>query len=99
MTRTRVIVALLILAVTLIGCGFAGSQPAASYEPPGFFAGIWHGLIAPYTLIIRAFLDIKMYAVPNSGWLYDCGFLIGVAGSLPIGLLAAVIQLCLHFLA
>ena len=98
MTRPRLISILLILAVAPIGCGFAGS-PATSYNQPGFFAGIWHGLLAPYTLIIRIFLDIQMYAVPNSGWLYDCGFLIGVAGALPIGWLAAIIQLALHFLA
>ena len=29
--------------------------------------GVWHGLLAPWTLVIRIFADIQMYAVPNSG--------------------------------
>jgi hypothetical protein len=97
MTRTRMIMALFLFAL-VVGCGFVGPESILSYDPPGFFVGIWHGLLAPYTLVIRIFLDIRMYAIPNSGWLYDCGFLIGVAGSLPIGWLAALIQLTLYFL-
>ena len=97
MTRTRMITALFLFSL-VVGCGFVGPESVWLYDPPGFFAGIWHGLLAPYTLVIRIFLDIRMYAIPNSGWLYDCGFLIGVAGSLPIGWLAALIQLTLYFL-
>ena len=98
MPATRAIATVLILSFVIAGCGFAGVGSGWSYDPPGFFAGIWHGLLAPYTLVIRFFLDIHMYAVPNSGWLYDCGFLIGVAGSFPIGWLAALLQLGVYFL-
>jgi hypothetical protein len=62
------------------------------YDEAGFFSGIWHGLIAPYSLIARWFSgSIEMYAFSNTGWFYDAGFLVGVAGSLPIGWLAAII--------
>jgi hypothetical protein len=98
MTVSRGITTVLIFSLVIAGCGFAGAAPAWS-EPPGFVVGVWHGLLAPYTLVIRFFLDIHMYAVPNSGWFYDCGFLIGVGASLPIGWLAALLQLGLHFLA
>lgn len=37
-----------------------------------------------------------MYAVPNSGWFYDAGFLFGVAGSIPFGWLAALVALAVH---
>jgi hypothetical protein len=57
---------------------------------------VWHGLLAPWTLILRFFLDIKMYAVPNTGWLYDLGFLIGAAFSIPVGWIAAIIALLVH---
>ena len=90
---------LLPIAVILFiaGCGFATS----GYSPqnlPGFLDGVWHGLLAPWTLILRLFMDIRMYAFPNSGWFYDFGFLIGVAGSLPIGWIAAIIATLVHVL-
>jgi len=42
-------------------------------------------------------MDIRMYAVPNSGWFYDLGFLIGVALSLPIGWICAIIAVISFF--
>lgn len=89
-------IGLLVFLLALVGCGFVGSTYISSYDPPGFFSGVWHGLLAPWTLIIRLFLDIKMYAIPNSGWFYDLGFLLGVAGSIPIGWLAAIIAVISH---
>jgi hypothetical protein len=42
-------------------------------------AGLWHGLIAPVTLIISFFnSDVHMYEVHNAGSEYDFGFLLGV---------------------
>lgn len=37
-----------------------------------------------------------MYAMPNSGWFYDFGFLLGVAVSIPVGWVAAVIQIAAY---
>jgi hypothetical protein len=93
MIAPRGIVTLLCFAAIWSGCGFARVESSWSPDPPGFFIGIWHGLLAPYTLVIRFFLDVHMYALPNSGWFYDLGFLLGVAGCIPIGWLAALIQI------
>lgn len=42
-------------------------------------AGLWHGLIAPVTLVISFFnSDVHMYEVHNAGSEYDLGFLLGV---------------------
>jgi hypothetical protein len=42
-------------------------------------AGLWHGLIAPITLVISFFnSDVHMYEVHNAGSEYDLGFLLGV---------------------
>lgn len=60
-------------------------------NPPGFFTGILHGLLAPYSLIARYFGDFVMYVTPNAGIAYDAGFLIGVAGAFPIGWLIAIL--------
>lgn len=90
------IAGLLILVVLLTGCTFAGTQPD---ETPGFFMGIWHGIIAPFTLIVRWFTDIQMYAIPNTGFTYDLGFILGLIGSIPIGWLATLISLGFYFFA
>jgi hypothetical protein len=43
-------------------------------------AGLWHGIIAPVTLVFSFFnSDIHMYEVHNAGSEYDLGFLLGVA--------------------
>ena len=50
-------------------------------------------------LVARWFMDdVAMYAMPNTGWFYDAGFLIGVAGSIPIGWVAAIISTVGHIL-
>lgn len=69
----------------------------SSYDPPGFFSAIWHGLLAPYSLVARWFIsDVVMYAIPNTGWFYDFGFLIGMAGSIPIGWIATILSTTAH---
>jgi hypothetical protein len=43
-------------------------------------AGLWHGIIAPITLVLSFFNpDIHMYEVHNAGSEYDLGFLLGIA--------------------
>jgi hypothetical protein len=47
----------------------------------GFFWGIWHGIIAPISLVISLFdEDVAMFAVNNTGFFYGLGFLIGSGG-------------------
>jgi len=51
-------------------------------------AGLWHGIIAPVTLVISFFnSDVHMYEVHNAGSEYDLGFLLGV------GLVIALLSL------
>jgi hypothetical protein len=46
----------------------------------GLAQGLWHGLIAPVTLIGSFFNPaMQMYEVHNNGKEYNVGFLIGVA--------------------
>ena len=61
--------------------GACASQPgtADGYEVPGFFTGLWHGLIAPIAFIGAIFTDIRIYAFPNTGNWYDFGFLLGLS--------------------
>lgn len=93
-------IVLLALAVILLtGCTFAGDSSSFASGTPGFLMGVWHGVVAPYTLIVRFFLGIKMYAVPNSGLTYDLGFLLGIIGAIPLGWLATLISIAFFMLA
>jgi len=71
------IVGILFLAF-LSGCQ-PGSGHFSSDSQAGFFAGVWHGWIAPFSLILGLFKSsIRIYEVNNSGWLYDFGFYIAI---------------------
>ena len=73
---------LLLLAAILIlasGC-VPGQDRYTSDDPAGFFSGIWHGWIAPITLIWGLFGDVRIYEPVNSGWWYDLGFYMAIVG-------------------
>jgi hypothetical protein len=56
------------------------NEPAENGRVAGVAQGIWHGLIAPVTVIGSFFNpDMQMYEVHNNGREYNLGFLIGVA--------------------
>jgi hypothetical protein len=76
---------LITLMVTLFCLLFAGCVPGGgSYDrmsPAGFLSGIWHGWIAPVSLILGIFdKSIRIYEPNNVGWLYDLGFYIAIIG-------------------
>ncbi len=74
------IVTLSLFASVLVLTGCANQPPpSSSYAAPGFFYGLFHGIIAPFSFIVSLFVDnIRMYAWPNSGRWYDFGFVIGI---------------------
>ena len=64
------------IALLLAGCA---TQPVMrALNPPGFFVGLFHGAISPLALIGSIFAETKIYAFPNTGWLYDFGFMLGL---------------------
>jgi len=79
--------ATLLLTVLILLCSilFAGCVPGGGHYDKGlqagFLAGIWHGWIAPFCLILGIFYDdIRIYEPNNVGWLYDLGFYIAIIG-------------------
>lgn len=64
-------------AVTLLLAACATQPFPDAYDPPGILMGIFHGFISPFSLIGSFFMDIRVYAFPNSGRFYDLGFIIG----------------------
>lgn len=104
--KTKLVISTIILSLVLITVPqtvnaftfeYVDQSNYHTYESAGFFSGTWHGLIAPYSLVVRWFsplspvLGVDMYAYNNTGWFYDAGFLLGVLFSIPIGWLAAII--------
>lgn len=94
MKKTIIIIFLLSLLL-VSACTFA--QPGTT-EIPGFFKWIWHWLVAPYTLVLRFFLDIQMYAIPNSWFTYDLWFLLWIIWSLPVWWIAAIISVVTYII-
>jgi hypothetical protein len=55
------------------------NQPDSNGLVARAVAGLWHGIIAPVTLVISFFnSDVHMYEVHNAGSEYDLGFLLGL---------------------
>jgi hypothetical protein len=80
--KTKIIyLCLIIVAIlALAGCvpGDGANTPA---NPAGFFWGIWHGWLAPISLLIGLVNgDIRVYEVHNIGWWYDLGFYVAIIG-------------------
>lgn len=48
-------------------------------DPHGFWGGLWHGMIVPFSWIGSLFSDdIAIYAYDNNGGWYDFGFILGI---------------------
>jgi len=78
MIKLLKIAIILLLMSMFIGC-FPGVGIENVSNPAGFFAGIWHGWIAPLSLIVGIFSDnVRVYEINNTGWWYDLGFYMAI---------------------
>ncbi|MCU0237038.1 MAG: hypothetical protein MUC72_08145 [Acidobacteria bacterium] len=83
---------ILLLLLFVVSCApgpnSAARTPNREGEVAGFWAGLWHGLIAPVTFIISLFSDkVSLYEVHNSGSWYNFGFVLGAGLFLSGGIL------------
>jgi hypothetical protein len=80
--KSKTLMAILgILLVCFLFTSCADQASVLSTDPYGFWGGLWHGIITPFSFIGSLFSDdIAVYACDNSGGWYDFGFLIGVGG-------------------
>ncbi|MCE5256980.1 MAG: hypothetical protein LLF89_09070 [Spirochaetaceae bacterium] len=70
---------LMILAAMLLTACLPGDGKRTPEHPAGFFVGIWHGWIAPVSLIFGIFNgNTRIYEVNNTGWWYDFGFYMAI---------------------
>lgn len=78
--RKILILAVLIMLLLITACA-PGMNDRTPERPAGFFWGIWHGWIAPFSLIFSIFIpEVSIYEVNNIGFWYDFGFYIAIVG-------------------
>ena len=67
------------LFLILTGCAHSiAVDNCIDTDPYGFFGGLWHGFIAPFSFVVSLFMDdVALYAVNNNGGWYDFGFVLG----------------------
>ncbi len=66
---------LLLIALFLAAC--AHQPTVEAIKPPGFLQGLFQGFTMLFSFIGSIFLDVRIYAFPNSGFYYDLGYVIG----------------------
>lgn len=78
--------------VFIIGAGGCAEHYSATaiQDPYGFFSGIWHGMLFPFSTTaniihwgfsffgLEILSDIEIIGRPNTGWAYYLGFFVGI---------------------
>ena len=73
-TRFHCSAAAIAAALILSACFAEQTSTTAAAVIPGFWKGLWHGIIAPIAFIVSLFSDhVRIYALPNAGRWYDFG--------------------------
>jgi hypothetical protein len=80
---------LLVLVISLVLLGVAGcaanpnelaNVPNDEGEIAGFWQGLWHGFISPFTFLISLFSKtVSIYEIHNNGGWYNFGFIVGAS--------------------
>ena len=74
--KLTIIIVLGLLLLT--GC-MPGNESYTIAKPAGFFSGVWHGWIAPLSLVLSLFDSTKgIYESINTGFWYDFGYYIAI---------------------
>lgn len=81
-SKFRKKIVLLLLSATMIfilsGC-IPGDGSYTVNSPAGLLSGVWHGWIAPISLILSFFdRSTRIYEVINTGFWYDFGFYMAI---------------------
>ncbi len=80
MKRSYLVLSILFILI-LTGCADVTIiEECVSTDPYGFWNGLWHGMIAPFSFFGSLISDeIAVYAVNNNGGWYDFGFVLGTS--------------------
>ena len=84
MKAIRVVMILVLVLLAMVSCApgpntLAGTENEEG-KVAGFWQGLWHGLIAPFTFIASLFRQsVHIYEVHNNGAWYNFGYLLGLS--------------------
>ena len=77
--KVLLLVLMLVAMMLLLTACAPGDGANTADHPAGFFSGVWHGWIAPVTLVISIFnRHIHIYEVNNIGFWYDFGYYMAI---------------------
>jgi hypothetical protein len=77
--KTVILIVIVIIALILLAGCMPDEDISKPSGTPGFLMGVWHGWIAPVSLIVGIFdKGVRIYEPDNNGWWYDFGFYIAV---------------------
>ena len=76
--RIAMVLILFLIMIFMTGC-LPGNEKYEVIQSAGFLSGVWHGWLAPLSLILSFFTrNIHMYEVNNVGFWYDFGFYMAI---------------------
>ncbi len=77
--KTTIALGAIAIMLTISSCAHVTPiEECVQDEPYGFWFGLWHGVIAPFSFVISLFNDeVAMYGINNNGGWYDFGFVLG----------------------
>ncbi len=74
--------ALVLAALVLLSSCLPGDGKVTAEKPAGFWAGAWHGMVAPVSLVVQVFKpSIRIYEPVNKGFWYDFGFWLTITSA------------------
>jgi len=68
----------IIAGLALVMAGYFNLPTNYATEIPGFFHGVFQGVVSPLTLVFGWIWNVRIYTSPNAGWLYDLGWMTGL---------------------
>lgn len=81
MTAKKIGLLVMILVCLFVLTGCLPGDMKYDEKPANFLSGIWHGWVAPVSLIFGFFnKTTRVYEAMNTGWWYDFGFYIAILG-------------------
>lgn len=79
MKQLTIIAVVAVLTLSMIAGCTPNENGRPGRGPAGFFTGVWHGWIAPISLVWGFFnRSVRIYDKHNTGWWYDFGYYIAV---------------------
>lgn len=77
----KILLSLGLVSLLLFSGCMPGSMRYSNDRKAGFLSGVWHGWIAPVSLVVKIFNnDVNVYETNNTGWWYQFGFYIAIIG-------------------